>query len=86
MKKVVAIILSLALAFPAASLLAQQAPASVKQPIQVAQGGPLEGFSLFGLSTMATVGLVVVAVAVTYEATKNDDDPVVAKAAATTTR
>ena len=86
MKKVVAIILSLALAVPTASLLAQQAPTQVKQPVQVAQGG-LPNFSLFGMGAAASIAVVVVAAALVYNAVEDDDDPVVAKAAtATATR
>jgi len=85
MKKVIAIVLSLALAFPAASLLAQQAPAPAKQPMQVAQGGPPPA-GLFGLGMAATVGLIVVAVVVVANVADDDDDalPVTAPATATT--
>src|SRR6185503_7641165 len=62
MKKIVAMILSLALAVPTASLLAQQAPTQVKQPVQVAQGG-LPNFSLFGMGAAASIAVVVVAAA-----------------------
>ena len=81
MKKVLAVVLSLALAFPAASLLAQQAPASVKQPVQVAAGG-IEGFSLFGMTPVLSIALVVVAAVVIADQVNNDDDPIPAKAAA----
>ena len=85
MKKVIAIALSLALAFPAASLLAQQAPAPAKQPMQVAQGGPPPA-GLFGLGMAATVGLVVLAVIVVANVADDDDDviPVAAAAASGT--
>ena len=77
MKKIIAMILSVALAIPAASLLAQQAPvAPAKQPVQVAQGGA-PGISLFGLGTAGTIGLIVVAAIVVASAVDNDDDPVV---------
>ena len=68
MKKVLAIALSLALAFPAASLLAQQAPAKV-QPVQVAYQGEVGGFMGMGMATtMALIAALIITVAVS-----NDD-------------
>ena len=77
MKKIIAIVLSLALAFPAASVLAQQAPAPAKQPIQVAQGGaPAPG--LFGLGWPGTVLVVALAAAAVFAIADNSDDDNVA--------
>ena len=69
MKKVLAIVLSLMLAFPAASLMAQQAPAKV-QPVQTAyQGGP-EG--VLGMSTGAAIASAVALVVVISAANQSD--------------
>ena len=65
MKKVLAIALSLMLAFPAASLMAQQSPAK-GQPVQTAyQTGAEAGFMgmSMGAAIAAAVAIVVVAVA-----------------------
>ena len=87
MKKVLAIVLSLALAFPAASLLAQQAPAP-KQPAQVAQAGGPPPAGLFGLGLGATVALGALLVIVIANAVDDDDTilPAATTATATGTR
>ena len=72
MKKVLAMVLSLALAFPAASLLAQQAPAK-QQPAQVAQAGGPPPAGLFGLGIGASVAIVAIAVLAIAAATDDDD-------------
>ena len=82
MKKIVAMILSIALTLPAASLLAQQAPATpAKQPVQVAQGGNAPP-TLFGLGPVASITIMVVAV-IAAAAAVNDD---FTNASATATR
>ena len=72
MKKIFAFVLSLALAFPTASLLAQQAPAQ-QQPAQVAQAGGPPPAGLFGLGLGATVALGALLVIVVANAVDDDD-------------
>jgi len=79
MKKIVAIVVSLALALPAASLLAQQAPTQVKQLVQVAQGGAA-GPTLFGLGPVASITIMVVAVVAAAAAVNDDNNTVTATA------
>jgi predicted metalloprotease len=83
MKKVLAIALSLMLAFPAASLMAQQAPAKV-QPAQVAyQGGPEGGVMGMSMGTAIAVAVAVVVVAV---AANDSNDVIPGTTAASGTR
>jgi dienelactone hydrolase len=81
MRNVLAIALSLALAFPAASLMAQQAPAKV-QPVQVAQTGGSEA-GLMGMSMGATIAVVAALALVVVAANSNDDVTPVATATGT---
>ena len=82
MKRIFAVVLSLALAFPAASLMAQQAPAKV-QPVQVAQSGG-EGAGLMGMSMGATIAVIAAIALVAVAANSNDDVlPVAASASGT---
>ena len=81
MKKILAFVLSVALAFPTASLLAQQAPAQ-QQPAQVAQAGGPPPAGLFGLGLGATVALGALLVIVVANAV--DDDDTILPAAGTT--
>ena len=79
MKKIVAMILSVALAFPAASLLAQQAPApAAKQPVQVAVGAEPGAFSVFGMGTLVSAAIVVGLVLVVANAVDGNDTPATA--------
>jgi hypothetical protein len=80
MKKLLAVMLSLALAFPAAGVLAQQAK---QQPVQTAQAGAAGG-GLFGMGVGATVAII--AVAVLAVAAASDDDDTLPPATASGTR
>ena len=71
MKKVLAIALSLMLAFPAASLMAQQAPAPAKvQPVQVAYQTGAEGF--LGMGTGAMIASLATLIIVISAANQSD--------------
>ena len=85
MKKVLAISLALALAFPAAGLMAQQqqAPAKV-QPVQTAYYQGVEG-GIMGLSMSAAIA-VAVAVAIAVAAANDSSDSFTPTATATGTR
>ena len=85
MKRIMAVILSLALTFPAASLMAQQAPAKV-QPVQVAAAGGPEG-GIAGMSLGATIAVIAAIGLVAVAANSNDNVlPATATATATGTK